>query len=417
MDVEKSLISAIRTKEEFLRVLDEKITPEFFETQSEVFKVLLSHYKHYGDIPSKEALLEYVPNFSFTEIDQPIMFYVDRLKFLRKKNILKTTLAEAIGLVSKDPDAAETIMQKGVHQSKMEIKVATDLDVRENIALRKSDYFIKKESLGVDGYSTSWDMLDDKTAGLHPGDLVVTIAEMKGMKSWLLVWQARHIWLEERVPVLYLTREMRPEAIRLRFDAINCKLPYDDLRRGLLTPPLEEKYFQYLEEIEKDEVPFIVLGYSLESSGASVSSIVPKVERHLMDGGLLCVDGIYLMEDDRGGKDWQQVVNITRDLKNLGQQYSIPILATSQAQVQGKGYRPDYNNIAYAKYMGQYVDAMCSISRSQEERDAGIAKINLILQREGDLCDFTINAQFSPYCDFSQKHVETVYDDDEPMKF
>ena len=420
MDIEVSLISAIKTKEDFLFVLDEKITPDFFETKSSEFATLVSFYKKYGDVPPPEVLKEYHPNLEFVAAEQPIQFYVDRIKFMRKKAILKEALSEAINNVSKDPDAAETAMQKGVLKSKMEIRHSHDLDIREQTQARKERYLHKKSNYGVDGISTSWEFLDDKTAGLHPGDLIVTIAEPKMMKSWYLVWQSHYAWKVERVPVLLLTREMRPEAIQQRFDAIECGLPYDELRRGLLTPAQEQKYFDYIDQIKEDPVPYVILGYSLESSGASVSSIVPKVERYLMNGGLLCVDGIYLMEDDRGGRDWQEIVNITKDLKNLAQQYKIPILATSQAQIQGKGYVPNMENIAYGKYMAQYVDALLSISRDPQAKIADMSWMHLIAQREGDVGVFAVNAQFEPYCDFSQKHIvvaETDDDDDEPMKF
>lgn len=365
-------------------------------------------------------MLEFHPNLEFVAAEQPLQFYIDRMKFMRKKAILKEALVEASSTVSKDPDAAEILMQKGVLKSKMEIRHSHDLDIREQTTARKERYLTKKENYGVDGISTSWEFLDDKTAGLHPGDLVVTIAEPKMMKSWYLVWQSHYAWKHERVPVLLLTREMRPEAIQQRFDAIECGLPYDNLRRGLLTPDQEKRYFEYIDQIREDPIPYIVLGYSLESSGASVSSIIPKVERYLMDGGLLCVDGIYLMEDDRGGKDWQQIVNITKDLKNLAQNYKIPILATSQAQIQGKGYIPNMENIAYGKYMAQYVDALLSISRDPQARIADMSWMHLIAQREGDIGTFAVNAQFEPYSDFSQKHIVVAEDDDDddvPIKF
>jgi replicative DNA helicase len=231
--------------------------------------------------------------------------------------------------------------------------------------------------------------------------------------TWLLVYQAHHIWKEERVPVVFVTKEMTPQAIRQRFDAIECKLSYDALRRGMLSPYHEEVYQTKLNEIANDEVPFIILGYSLDNDTSTVSSLIPKVERYLSDGGVLFVDGLYLMDDDRGDEDWKRVVNIARDLKLLALQYKIPVVATTQAQIQeNKSYIPDISNIAYGKYIAQYVDALLSQSQNPQQKIAEIMYLNILAQREGDIGSFPINFRFDPL-DFSQKAVTVIEYDDE----
>lgn len=231
--------------------------------------------------------------------------------------------------------------------------------------------------------------------------------------SWLLSHIAHYVWCKERVPTLVLTREMSPAQMRKRFDAIHCGLPYSLLRKGLLSKSQEEKYFQYLDEIKNDDVPFIFLGYSLtDSASPTVSSIIPKVERYLSDGGMLFIDGLYMLDDDSGEKDWRGVTNIARDIKGMSQRYPISTFVTTQAQIQGKGYIPDMENIAYAKYIAQYVDGLLSTSRSPEDRMADMAWIHMIAQREGDVGEFPINFAFDPI-DFSQKQIRTIQDDED----
>lgn len=396
-------------------VLDEKITPAFFELYPEVYKDILSHYKSYGVVPEKGVIASAYPKFVFTQSTEPIAFFVDQLKKRRKTNILKEGLTEAVSALKTDIDDVETVMYRTLQKSKREIKTGFDLDIRSSGDSRKEDYLNKKKFLGVDGYSSGWDYLDNLTCGFHGGDFTVFIAKPKIGKSWLLINQAHTVWQQERVPVLYLTREMHPEAIRKRFDAMHCQLPYNDLRKGLLSPHQEAQYFQYLEDIKNDDIPFVVLGYSLEDGGATVSSIIPKVERYLGDGGMLFVDGIYLMEDDRGESDWRGIVNIAKDLKNLGQQYNIPVSATSQATIDGKGDIPNMENIAYGKYIAQFVDVLGSYSRSPEDRIADMAWVHILAQREGDIGSFAINFEFDPL-NFEQKLSKTVesdYEDDE----
>jgi hypothetical protein len=69
--------------------------------------------------------------------------------------------------------------------------------------------------------------------------------------------------------------------------------------------------------------------------------------------------------------------------------------------------------------MAQYVDALLSIARDPQATIAEFAWMNLLFQREGDSGSFAVGAKFNPYCDFSQKKIETSSDEDdfEPIKF
>lgn len=411
LNVEVGLLSNLRSKEDLLLVLDSGILESFFETHREVYSALIDHYKKYNTVIQEETLTDLFPNFTMSEDTEPLGFYIDAIKVARKKRLLKQGLSTVIDLVKSSPDSAEKELQRVLLQSKTEIHSSSDLDAREHLEVRKNDYLIKKEHLGIDGLSTSWEFLDNLTCGYHPGDLVTYIAEPKRGKTWLLAWQSHYIWKYERVPVLFLTREMRPEAILRRFDAIECKLPYDTLRKGLLSGEQEKRYFDYLDSMREDPVPYIVLGYSLHEGGATVSSIIPKVERHLMNGGILFVDGIYLMEDDRGGEDWRGIVNIAKDLKNLAQMYNIPVITSTQAKIEGKSYVPNMENIAYGKYIAQYVDALLSLSQDPESKIAETTWVHLIAQREGDTGTFKVGFQFNPYCDFSQQTFNEIEED------
>lgn len=408
MDIEAGLISKITSKSAVLFLLEEQIDASYFEKYGEVFNYVKQHFIDYGVAP-EASILEDKFNFSHVETEQPIEFFVHELKQRKKQSLYKTGLAKVIPLLSNgNIDEAEKKLQRLIIDTRKLIKSSSDIDIRNGIEERFEIYKRRQECVGIDGYSTPWDYLNNKTLGYHPGDLFVTIATPKMGKTWLLVYQAHHVWKEERVPVVFVTKEMTPQAIRQRFDAIECGLSYDDLRRGMLSPYQEEAYQKKLTEIAQDDVPFIILGYSLDSDTSTVSSIIPKVEKYLTDGGVLFIDGLYLMDDDRGDEDWKRIVNIAKDLKMLALQYKIPVVATTQAQIQeNKSYIPDISNIAYGKYIAQYVDVLLSQSQNVQQKIAEIMYVNILAQREGEIGSFPINFQFSPL-NFSQKEVLTL---------
>jgi hypothetical protein len=159
----------------------------------------------------------------------------------------------------------------------------------------------------------------------------------------------------------------------------------------------------------------VVLGYSLEKgAGATVSSFIPEIERYLGDGGILYVDGIYLMEDEHGEREWRAIENIASGLKQLALDYPIAVLGNHQATVDDTAI-PGMQNVAYAKGLSRFCDGMTSISQTEEERKAGYAWGHLIANRDGDIDSWPINMNFDPI-DFSQKPIksteEFIYDDD-----
>jgi replicative DNA helicase len=364
-------------------------------------------------VPEKETLQSFFPNFEFSESSEPLQFFLDEIKKKHKKNLYNKGLIEIVELMKDDIDGAEQKLQQLLSTSKTEIKTTIDLDVRANADLKKLEYEGKKNHLGIDGYETPWEYLNNLTGGFHNGELIVISARPKMCKTWLLTWIARHIWRECNVPEVFITKEMRPVAIRDRLAAIETGLPYDALKRGFLTDIQQSKYYEYLDKLEAEreagEPTLIIPGYSLSDTLGGVSSLIPKVEQHLLGGGVLLVDGLYLLPDDRGEKDWKAIVNISMDLKNLALAYNIPVIATTQQNMADKNPTPTFEGAAYGKYLVQFVDAFLGIGRNVTDRNLGRGRIYMLGQREGDIGDFPINMKFSPV-DFSQAFEKTVED-------
>ncbi len=418
MDIEVGLISKISSKEDIILLIEEGLNSAYFEKYGDVFDFIREHFSEYGVAP-EISTVEKKFNFDIIETEQPIKYFIAELKERKKLNLYKAGLLKIVPLVGDGKlKEVETQLQRLVIDTQKFVKSTKDIDIRGGIEERLELYKQRQQCAGIDGYSTPWDYLNSKLLGYHPGDLVMTIAKPKSGKSWLLVYQAHHIWKVERAPVVFVTKEMTTSAIRQRFDAIDSKLTYDSLRKGLLSKYEEEKYFKRLEEIDSDEVPFIILGYGLDDDTSTVSSLIPKIENYLMDGGVLFVDGIYLLEDDRRAeKDWQRVVNIAKDLKMLALRYNIPIVATTQAQTGDKSYVPEMHNIAYGTYIAQYVDALLSQSQNPQQLLAEMMFLNVLAQREGNTGSFPINFKFDPI-NFEQKDMITLEDlDDEDNEF
>lgn len=417
MNLESGLITSIETKEDLLLVLSERITEDFFDEHKEVYNSIIDYYKKYSTVPEKETLKSLFPNFQFSDSNEPLKFFIDKIKDKHKKNLYTKGLVEVAELMKSNIDEAEKKLQKLVTSTRNVIRSGVDMNVRAEVDKAKEAYLKRKDALGIDGYSTPWNSLNNLTCGYHKGELIVWTARPKMCKTFLLIEQARHIWREHNVPIVFVTKEMSQKAIMDRLYALECRLPFGALRSGMLSNDQQKAYFDYLDKLEEEEknstAPFIVTGYDLADGLNGVSSFIPKIEQHLMGEGVLFVDGLYLLPDDRGEKDWKAIVNISMDLKNLALQYNIPIVATTQHNMEGKSEQPRFDGVAYGKYLVQFVDGLIGISRTKIDRDFERGRIWMLGQREGDIGDFPINMKFNPL-DFSEAQDKTVkYEDDE----
>lgn len=420
MNIESGLISRIETKEDLLLILDERITKDFFSEHGEVFQAILDYHTKYSTVPERETLASFFPNYQFSDSNEPIEFFVDKIKEKYKKNIYNKGLIEVAELMKEDIDKAEKKMHNILSTSKTAIKSGSDLVIGYGASAKKDEYIQRMNNLGIDGYETPWSKLNDLTGGYHKGELIVWTAKPKMCKTWLLIWQAIFVWMNCGIPVVFITKEMTPKAIQDRINAILSKLPYRELKRGLLSAEQQKAYFKFLEKQEEDmkegRLPeFRIHGYDLADGTAGVSSLTPMVERYLLDGGILFVDGLYLLPDDKGEKDWKAIVNISSDLKNLALSYNIPIIATTQHNMEDKSDIPRFDGAAYGKYLIQFVDSFLGIGRNDSDRELHTGRLYMLGQREGETGNFPINMKFNPI-DFSQtfeKFVDDSYKTDE----
>lgn len=418
MNIESGLISKIKTKEDVLLILGSRIKKNFFEEHGDIFESILDHYTRYQNAPEQETLKQAFPNFEFSESEEPLEYFLDAIRQSYTKKLLKQGIADIVKDIDDDPYEAKRRLQKLVITSNTDVQSGVDVDVRDNVDSVKTAYQKKKEFAGVDGYSTGWSWLDEATCGYHGGELVVIVAKPKMCKTWLLINSGRHVWREEEVPVVMMTKEMSQQAIINRLYALECGLPYKDLRKGMLSPEQERRYFAYLDRLETEKAEgkpgFHIKGYDLSDTISGVSSLIPSVEQYLLGGGLLVVDGIYLIPDDKGETDWRAMVNVATALKNLAQKYNIPILASTQHEMADKSDKPRIDGVAYGKYLAQFVDGMVGIERTEEDRKADIGRLHLLAHREAELGEFVVNMNFNPL-DFSQRNIKTIeeaWDDD-----
>jgi replicative DNA helicase len=198
----------------------------------------------------------------------------------------------------------------------------------------------KWQQLSVEGRSltgtpSGFADLDTITGGFQPGNLIVIAARPSMGKSALVTNMAENVALhrERPRPVALFSLEMAEAELAQRFIASQASIKGDDLRKGRLKD--EAKWKRVLKVAgEYDVAPLFVD----DSSDIGILDIRAKARRlHQQTRaeygglGLIIVDYLQLMRaDSRIESRVQQVGEMSRGLKILARELSVPVIALSQ---------------------------------------------------------------------------------------
>lgn len=256
-------------------------------------------------------------------------------------------------------------------------------DFSQSVDQLRSTYLARKEMGPVHGIPSGLPWLDDHTRGWRPGQLISIVAPWKMGKTWLAVVFAYNAWSRGHVPLM-ISNEMQASEFLDRLAALHARVPYGDYLKAQLTNDEEDRFFSALDTL-KDSLPLIVLEPGLQPD---VTWVEAMVEQYGPD--LLVLDGLYLMEDARGGRERYAFYNLTRDAKRLAARKKIPAIITSQMtnprQWKGKAKQTEggsSEDAAFGVSIMQDSDVFLVLHRTEEQIDVHEATIKLAEIREG----------------------------------
>jgi replicative DNA helicase len=186
---------------------------------------------------------------------------------------------------------------------------------------------LSRGDVGLTGTPTSFTDLDELTGGFQPGNLIVLAARPSMGKSTLATNIAENAAIDHNRPVALFSLEMSETELAHRFIASQAKISSDELRKGRVKADRWPKVLKAVEKLASSPI------FIDDSSDIGILEVRAKARRlHAKHGlGLLIVDYLQLMrpEDPRDGRV-EQVGKISRGLKILARELSIPVIAISQ---------------------------------------------------------------------------------------
>ena len=342
-----------------------------------------------GDVGYVSGLLDGVP-------DRPsIEHYV---KIVRDKALLRGLISAAnvaIARASEQSDPAEDILndaEASIFQLSEKRIGRGFMGVQE----------IVKESFGsvdallqrgqrITGLATHYTELDEMTSGLQKSDLIIIAARPSMGKTAFALNVAENAAIEDQKAVGVFSLEMSREALLLRLLCSRARVDSHKMRTGSLWRDDMTKVVKAMEQLATAPI------FIDDTPGIALSEMRAKARRLLQSQGkldLIIVDYLQLMSG--GGKRYenrtQEVSAISRGLKGLAKELSVPVVALSQLsrapESRGGDHRPQLADLRESGSIEQDADVVAFIFREEVYKPddpelQGRAELIIAKQRNG----------------------------------
>ncbi len=242
----------------------------------------------------------------------------------------------------------------------------------------------------VTGIATGFIDLDYRTAGMQPSDLVLIAARPSMGKTAFVLNIAQYVAFRSNQTVAIFSLEMSKEQLVNRMFSLESRVDAQHLRTGNLSDAEWEKLIESAGVIGKSN---LIID---DTPGISISELRSKCRKFKLEHNLqmIIIDYLQLMSGSGKGNDsrQQEVSDISRSLKALARELSVPVIALSQlsrAVEQRPDHRPMLSDLRESGAIEQDADMVMFIYRddyyNKDTEKKGIAEIIIAKQRNGPI--------------------------------
>ena len=346
---EKTILSCMIINSQVIEIISKNITVEtfYFKNHQELFKAILTMYKDkkgidiitlttflqenglinkIGGIKVLIELNSQIPNL--IHLNEYLRLIRD--KFLRRSliklgyEVINSSYITNISLESILTEFESEVFNLTNNFKTRKLSSSTDLVYNVFIELKNNTINPKLPGL-ASGFST----LDSLTQGFQNSDLIIVAGRPSIGKTAFSLSLSLNILRISKLPVLIFSLEMSKKQIIYRLLSMETNISQLRLRSG----KLYRKDWLKLNKMVKifSKLPLFIN----DSSNLSVSEIRSSIKTILLQYkkiGLVTIDYLQLMQDSclKNENRSQELSQITRSLKNVANEFNIPIIALSQ---------------------------------------------------------------------------------------
>ena len=259
------------------------------------------------------------------------------------------------------------------------------------------------------GLPTGFIDFDRLTGGLRPGDLVVVAGRPAMGKTTLAVNMGEYAALKSNIkaPVAIFSMEMPTDQLVTRMLSSVGGVPLNSLRNGRVADNDWDRIMSATSQLKEAKILID------ETPGLSPMELRARARRLKREHGLglIIVDYIQLMQVPGYRENrTNEVGEITRGLKIMAKELSVPVIALSQLNrsvEQRENKRPVMADLRESGSIEQDADMILMIYREEvydkNTTKQGIAEIGVVKHRNGEIGSFnlTFQGQFSRFANYA----------------
>ncbi len=441
LEAESSVLGGILLENEAINLVLELIRPDDFyrESHRKIFRAMieltdrsepvdlitLSEFmKGRGDLEAVGGSAYLASLADFVPTAANIAYYA---RIVREKAILRSLISAATdiatrgfedqGNVEEFLDTAEKVIFD-ISEKKIKAAFVAVGDMIKDTLKTVEKLYERKEM--VTGVPTGYEDLDRLTAGLQSSDLIVVAGRPSMGKTAFSLNIATNAAFAG-IGVAVFSLEMAKEQLVLRMLCSEARVDNSKIRSGYLG----ERDFPKLANAagRLHEAPI----YIDDTPAISILELRAKARRLVRDRtkkvGLIVVDYLQLMRGmGTASNREQEISEISRSLKALAKELSVPVIAISQLnrRVEDRGdKRPMMADLRESGAIEQDADVIIFIYRDEvynpKSDNKGIAEVIVAKQRNGpiDTVNLTFINEFTRFENYTQREEDFYEEADE----
>ena len=281
-------------------------------------------------------------------------------------------------------------------------------------AVDRIDSLFQADS-AITGVPTGFDDFDDMTSGLQPSDLVIVAGRPSMGKTTFAMNLAENAAIKHQVPVAVFSMEMPGEQLAMRMMSSLGRIDQHKVRTG---------------KLEDDDWPRLTSAVGIlaeapiyidDTPALTPTELRARARRLKREHGLglIVIDYLQLMQagGSRAENRATEISEISRSLKALAKELSVPVIALSQLNrslEQRPNKRPVMSDLRESGAIEQDADVIVFIYRdevyNEDSPDKGSAEIIIGKQRNGPIgtTRLTFLGQYTRF----ENYIHDVYQDE-----
>ncbi len=244
----------------------------------------------------------------------------------------------------------------------------------------------------ITGVPTGYHDLDARTSGLQPGDLLIVAGRPSMGKTSFALNMAEHVAIEVGLPVAVFSMEMGGAQLAMRMLSSVGRLDAHRVRTGRLT---DDEWSRLSFALGKMHEAPLYIDETPALNPIDLRARARRLHRQCGKLGLIVIDYLQLMSSaNQGGGENRatEISEISRSLKGLAKELSVPVIALSQLNrslEQRPNKRPVMSDLRESGAIEQDADVIMFIYRDEvynpDTPDKGSAEIIIGKQRNGPI--------------------------------